>query len=159
MEDKRSFFGMVFTALMMFTALTWVCTVAFIMSWPWVKDNPQWKPEFRLVATCADTKEPCGIAWEHFAEARAKGTFSSLEPAEPAGEIEEERNWLKWKKENGVYEVKASSWHFQTAIRYRIENDQPVLVAYQDVEATAFYYGVGVALFMLLGLNLRKLRQ
>lgn len=57
---------------------------------------------------------------------------------EPAGDIEEAANWLKWKKENGIYEVKASSWHFQTTIRYKVEDDVPVLVEYQDVAAKAF---------------------
>ena len=72
---------------------------------------------------------------------------------------QEENNWLKWKKEDGLYEVKASSWHFQTVVRYRIENDTPVLVAYQDVDVSrAFTYGIGAALFLTIGLSLRKLR-
>ena len=79
--------------------------------------------------------------------------------AEPAGDIEEKANWLKWKKENGIYEVKASSWHFQTTIRYKLEDDVPVLIEYQDVAAKAFYYGIAAGLFSLIGLYLRKLRQ
>lgn len=159
MEDKRSFFAKIFIALMIFTGLVWVWTVAFIISWPWEKKAPIWKPEFRVVAVCGEKKEPCGIAYGDLAEAKAKGLVSALEMAEPAGDVEEPQNWLKWKKEDGVYEVKASSWHFQTTIRYKVENDAPVLVAYQDVEAKAFYYGIAAALFSLLGLYLRKLRN
>ncbi|HXE39949.1 MAG TPA: hypothetical protein VN639_15900, partial [Azonexus sp.] len=90
--------------------------------------------------------------------AKAKGLYTSLTPVEPAGDLEEARNWLKWKVENDIIEVKASSWHFQTTIRYKLENDTPVLIEYQDVAAKAFYYGVAAGLFSLLGLYLRKLR-
>jgi hypothetical protein len=159
MQDNRSFFSKVFVALMVFTGLVWAWTVAFIISWPWEKKDPVWKPEFRIVAVCAATKAPCGIAYRDLADAKAKGLYTSLELAEPAGDVEEEKNWLKWKKEDGIYEVKASSWHFQTTIRYKIENDAPVLVASQDVEAKAFYYGVAAGLFSLIGLYLRKLRR
>lgn len=160
MQDNRSFFSKVFVALMIFSGLVGICAVAFITSWPWEKTAPAWKPQFRLVATCAATKEPCGIAYGELADAKAKGTLSSLEPAEPAGEVEETQNWLKWKKENGVYEVKSSSWHFQTTLRYTVENDTPVLVAYQDVDVSrAFTYAIGAAIFMMVGLNLRKLRN
>jgi hypothetical protein len=154
--DKRGIFAQIFIALMIFTALVWVWTVAFIMSWPWEKTTT-WKPEFRLIAVCAD-KQPCGFAYSDLAEARAKGLYTSLTPVEPAGDLEEARDWLKWKVENDIIEVKASSWHFQTTIRYKLENDTPVLIEYQDVAAKAFYYGVAAGLFSLLGLYLRKLR-
>lgn len=160
MEDKRSFFSQVFISLMIFSGLVGVSAVAFITSWPWEKNSPDWKPTFRLVATCAATKEACGIAYGELADAKAKGVLTSLETAEPAGDVEEEKNWLKWKKEDGIYEVKASSWHFQTTIRYKVENDTPVLVAYQDVDVSkAFTYAIGAAIFMMIGLNLRKLRH
>jgi hypothetical protein len=156
-EDKRGFFAKIFIALMIFTALVWAWTVAFIISWPWEKSTT-WKPEFRVAAVCAN-KEPCGLAWGELAEAKAKGLYTTLEMPEPAGDIEEVANWLKWKKENGIYEVKASSWHFQTTIRYKVEDDVPVLIEYQDVAAKAFYYGVAAGLFSLIGIYLRKLRQ
>jgi hypothetical protein len=155
-EDKRGFFAKIFIALMIFTGLVWVWTVAFIISWPWEK-NPSWKPEFRVAAICAN-KEPCGIAYGELAEAKAKGLFLTLDMPEVAGDIEEATNWLKWKKEDGVYEVKASSWHFQTTIRYKLEDGMPVLIAYQDVAAKAFYYGVAAGLFSLIGIYLRRLR-
>jgi hypothetical protein len=156
-EDKRGMLAEIFIALMIFTGLVWVFTVAFIISWPWEKSTV-WKPEFRVVAVCAN-KEPCGFAYGDLADARAKGLIASLTPADPAGDIQEEQNWLKWKIDNGIFEVKASSWHFQTTIRYRVEDDTPVLIQYQDVAAKAFYYGVGAALFALIGIYLRKLRR
>lgn len=155
-QDKRGLFAQIFIAMMIFTGLVWVWTVAFIISWPWEKSST-WKPEFRVVAVCAD-KEPCGFAYGELAEAKAQGLYLSLEPAEPAGDVEEKASWLKWKRENGIYEVKASSWHFQTTVRYTVENDTPVLIEYQDVAARAFYYGIAAGLFSLLGIYLRKLR-
>lgn len=160
MSDQRSLFSKIFIAMMIFTGLVWAWTVAFIISWPWDK-NGDWKPEFRLVATCAkeQQKEACGVAYSDLAAARSSGRVLTLTPPEPAGDVEEEQNWLKWKVDgNGVIEAKASSWHFQTTVRYKLENDVPVLVEYQDVEAKAFYYGVAAALFSLLGIYLRKLR-
>lgn len=157
MEDKRGFFAKIFIALMIFTGLVWVWTVAFIISWPWEKST-DWKPEFRVVAVCKDN-QACGFAHGELADAKAKGLYTSLNPAEPAGDLEEENNWLKWKVDNGVIEAKASSWHFQTTIRYKIENETPILIEYQDVAAQAFYYGVAAALFSLLGIYLRRLRN
>lgn len=156
-QDKRGLLAQIFIAMMIFTALVWVWTVAFIISWPWEKSGT-WKPEFRVVALCAD-KEVCGFAYSELAEAKAKGLYSTLEMSEVAGDVEEPADYLKWKKENGTYEVKASSWHFQTTVRYTVENDLPVLIEYQDVEAKAFYYGIAAGLFSLLGLYLRRLRS
>ncbi len=159
MEDKRGFFGQIFTSLMIFSLAVGASTVAFIYSWPWEKANPEWKPNFRLVALCGEKKEACGISYGELDEAKAKGQIS-LEMTEAAGEFEEPLNWLKWSRNNGVYEVKASSWHFQTSIRYKIEKDAPVLVAVQDVDvAKAFTYGMGAAMFLVIGLNLRRLRR
>ena len=158
MEDKRGFLAKIFIALMIFSALVGVWSVAFMISWPWDKTD-EWKPEFRLVATCAN-KEVCGFAYKDLADAKAKGLYTSLTPDAPAGDLQEEHDWLKWKIENGITEVKASSWHFQTTIRYKVENEVPVLVEYQDVDVPrAFYYGIAAGLFSLLGMYLRKLRK
>jgi hypothetical protein len=157
-EDKRGMLAQIFIALMIFSALVGVWTVAFMISWSWQKTS-EWKPEFRLVALCAE-KEPCGFAYGELAEAKAKGAYISLEMTAPAGDVEEKADWLQWKKENGIYEVKASSWHFQTTIRYKVENETPELLEYQDVDVPrAFYYGMGAALFSMLGLYLRRLRH
>lgn len=156
-QDKRGLLAKIFIALMIFSALVGAWSVAFMISWP--KDKTDvWKPEFRVVAICAN-KEPCGFAYKDLADAKAQGLYTSLTPTEPAGETQEENNWLKWKIENGVFEVKASSWHFQTTIRYTVENDMPILLDYQDVDVPkAFYYGVAAALFSMIGLYLRRLR-
>jgi hypothetical protein len=156
-QDKRGLLSQIFIALMIFSALVGAWSVAFMISWPKDKTDA-WKPEFRLVAICAN-KEPCGLAYKDLADAKAKGLYTTLTPPAPAGDIQEEQNWLKWKIENGVFEVKASSWHFQTTIRYTVENEVPILLDYQDVDVPkAFYYGIAAALFSMLGLYLRRLR-
>ncbi|MFZ2972802.1 MAG: hypothetical protein WA049_09190 [Ferribacterium limneticum] len=156
-QDKRGLLSQIFIALMIFSALVGAWSVAFMISWP--KDKTDvWKPEFRVVAICANN-EPCGLAYKDLADAKAKGLYTTLTPPAPAGDIQEENNWLKWKIENGVFEVKASSWHFQTTIRYTVENEVPILLDYQDVDVPkAFYYGIAAALFSMLGLYLRRLR-
>ena len=143
--DKHGMFAKIFLAMMIFCALVWVWTVAFIITWPWDKTSV-WKPEFRVAAVCK-------------AEAKSQGLFSTLVIPTDAGDVMEEMNWLKWKKTDGVIEVKASSWHFQTTIRYTVENETPVLVEYQDVGAKALYFGMAAGLFSLIGLYLRKLRS
>ena len=157
-QDKRGLLAQIFIALMIFSALVGAWSVAFMISWP-KEQTDVWKPEFRVVAICAD-KEPCGFAYKDLADAKAKGLYTSLTPAEPAGDIQEENNWLKWTIENRVFEVKASSWHFQTTIRYTVEDDIPVLLEYQDIDVPkAFYYGIAAGLFSLLGIYLRRLRS
>lgn len=155
--DKRGMLAQIFIAMMIFCALVWVWTVAFIITWPWEKTDV-WKPEFRLAAVCKDG-EVCGILYSQLEEAKNKGLYSSLVIPADAGDVMEEMNWLKWKRTDGVIEVKASSWHFQTTIRYKVEDEKPVLVEYQDVGAKAFYYGIAAGLFSLIGIYLRKLRH
>ena len=92
-------------------------------------------------------------------DARAKGLFQTLDLPGDAGEVMEERGWLQWKRVNGLIEAKASSWHFQTTIRYKLEDGKPVLVEYQDVSARAFYFGIAAALLSLLGIYFRKFRR
>lgn len=160
LESQRSFLAQVFIALMTFTGLLWVCTVAFIIGWPWEKTDV-WKPDFKVPAVCAKG-EVCTIPYADLKTAKAEGKFTTLVLPDPAGEVQEEDNWVKWKKytdQPWQVEVKISSWHFETTLRYRIEDEKPVLVAYKDVGAEALFYGIGVALFMLLGLYLRKLRN
>ncbi len=157
-QDKRGFFAQAFIAMMIFTALVWIWTVAFIIAWPWDKSSV-WKPEFRVVAVCADNKH-CGFSFDDLEKAKAEGLFSTLTPREPAGDIEEQYNWLKWRVDQGIIEAKASSWHFQTTIRYRVENETPILIEYQDVNVRkALYFGIAAGLFSLLGLYLRRLRS
>ena len=149
-QDKRSMFAQIFTALMIFCGLVWFWTVVFIMAWPWEK-NTEWKPEFRIPAVCADG-ELCGIPHGEL----AKGQFKSFSVPD-AADVMEDKNWLRWTTKNGVVEVKASSWHFQTTIRYKLEDGKPVLLEVQDVGPQAIYYGIAAALLSLVGIFWRKL--
>ena len=159
-QDKRGMFAQIFMALMVFCGLVWVWTVAFILAWPWEK-TAAWKPEFRLPAVCADG-EVCGIPYGQLDAAKAKGRYSSLAIPDDTGAIVEPEGWLQWKKTTGQpwqIEAKSSSWYFQTVIRYRLDQDVPVLIEYQDVSAKAFYFGIGAGLLTLIGLYLRRLRH
>ncbi|MGE5470695.1 MAG: hypothetical protein ACM3X0_07870 [Bacteroidota bacterium] len=156
-QENRGFFAKTFLLLMIFCGLVWIWTVAFIVAWPWEKTSV-WKPEFRVAAVC-DQDEPCGFAYGQLAEAKAKGLYKTLNLDGDAGDVMEKDGWLQWKKVNGLIEAKASSWYFQTTIRYKLEGDTPVLVEYQDVSAKAFYYGIAAGLFSLIGLYLRKFRK
>lgn len=156
-QEKRGFFAKAFLLMMIFCALVWIWTVGIMVAWPWDKTDV-WKPEFRVVAVCGQD-ETCGIPYGQLAEAKAKGQWTSLNLPGEAGDVQETGNWLQWKKVNGLIEAKASSWHFQTTIRYKVDNDVPVLVEYQDVSAKAFYYGIAAALVSLLGIYLRQFRK
>ena len=160
-EDKSGLFGQIFIAMMIFCGLVWIWTVAFIMAWPWEK-NAIWKPEFRVAAVCAQGErqgEVCSFPYGGLAEARQQGLIATLALPGNAGEAMEENGWLRWTQQNGIVEAKASSWHFQTTVRYRLDGDEPVLIEYQDVSARAFYYALAAAAFSLLGIYLRKLRR
>lgn len=156
--NARAFsFMRIFAGMMAFCILVWMWTVAFIIAGPWEKSST-WQPQFRLAAICSDD-QVCGIDYGALAAARAEGKVKQLTLKE-SGEMPETSNWLRWTlKEGGIYEVRASSWHFQTTIRYRIVDDAPVLIEYQDVGAKTLYYGIAGALFTLTGLYLRKLRR
>lgn len=157
-QDKRGFFAKAFLLLMIFCGLVWIWTVGFIVAWPW-EQSTAWKPEFKVVAVCGQD-ETCGVPYGKLAEAKAQGTYTTLNLPGDAGDVMEKDNWLQWKKiGGGLIEAKASSWHFQTIIRYKVENETPILVEYQDVGAKAFYFGIAAALVSLLGIYLRKFRK
>lgn len=153
-------FRSVFAWLMIFVGVFWAWTVALMIAWPWDKDG-KWAPDMRIVAVCAN-KEPCGIAYGDFANAKAQGKFTSLIPAEPVGEVQEPDAWIRWTAAAGKdwqYEVKRSSWHFEATTRYRIENDVPVLVQARLVDADIMLYSLPLAMFSLSGLFFRRLRK
>lgn len=156
-EDKRGFFAHAFFAMMLFCGLVWIWTVAFIIAWPWDKTS-DWKPEFRVVAVCGGG-EICGIPYGQLAESKSKGLYTSINVPGEAGDVMEEKGWLQWKKVGDLIEAKASSWHFQTTIRYKVEDEKPILVEFQDVGAKALYFGMAAALVSLIGLYFRKLRR
>ena len=83
-QDKRGMLAQIFIALMIFSVLVGAWSVAFMIAWPKEKTDV-WKPEFRLVAICADN-EPCGVFYQDLADAKAAGTVKTLTPAAPNGE-------------------------------------------------------------------------
>ena len=156
MSEAR-IFSSIFAWLMGFVGVFWVWTVALMVAWPWQKAN-DWTPEMRLFAICAD-KLPCSIAHGDLAAARADGKILSLTPTEPVGEHLEGDAWLRWRKEDGKdwqWEVKRSSWHFEYAVRYRIEGDKPVVIEAREVGSQMLGYAIPLALFTILGLFLRN---
>lgn len=153
-------FRRIFAYLMGFAGLTWVWSVALIFSWPDEK-NPQWEPGLRLVAQCADGSA-CGIAYAELAEAAPAGRIKSLTPPEPAGDIAEADAWLSWKTVTGKpwqYQVSRSAWNFNTTVRYRLDGENPVLIALNRYDARILLYAMPLALFTLIGLFFRTLRH
>ena len=63
---------------------------------------------------------------------------------------------VQWKQSPGKLEVKASAWNFQTTVRYRLDNDTPVLIEYQELNAKIFFYAILAALGSLAVLHLYR---
>jgi hypothetical protein len=152
----RSIFGW----LMGLVAMTWVWAVGLIMAWPWEKNIP-WEPDFPLVATCKDN-EACSIPYARIETAKSQGVYSALLPPEPIGEVQETDAWLRWKIVTGEawqFEVARSSWNFETVVRYRFDEDAPVLLEVKRYDARILFYAFPLALFMVGGMFLRSLRD
>lgn len=152
-------FRKIFAYMMGFVALSWVWTVALILAWPNEK-NPAWEPDFRLVAVCANG-EACSVPYGQLAEVRSAGTVKTMTPPEPIGEVAESDAWLSWKTATGKpwqYEVKRSSWNFETTVRYRFDGETPVLVELHRYDTKLFLYALPLALFTLAGIFFRTLR-
>jgi hypothetical protein len=152
-------FRTLFGWMMGFVAMTWVWSVGIIMAWPWEK-NIVWEPEFRLVATCKGN-EACSVPYGKLAEAKAAGVYSTLQPPEPFGEVQEVDAWLKWRMDPGKawqLEVSRSSWNFETTVRYRFEADTPVLIEVKRYDSRVLLYAIPLALFMVGSMFLRSLR-
>ncbi len=153
-------FRRIFGWLMGFVAMTWVWAVALIMAWPWDKTN-RWEPHFRLVATCKDNTA-CSVPYAKLAEAKGQGVYSSLQPPEPFGEVQESDAWLKWRMDPGKpwqLEVTRSSWDFETTLRYRVDGDTPVLLEAKQYDVRILLYAIPLALMMVGGMYLRTLRR
>jgi hypothetical protein len=151
----RSIFGW----LMGFVALVWIWAVALILSWP-AEKNPKWEDGYRLAATCADN-QGCSLLYGKIAESKANGKIKSLTPPEPFGEVQDPDAWLRWKTFSDKpyqYEAMLSSWHFEQTIRYRIENDTPILVEVRSYDVGVLNYAIPLAFVTILGLFLRNLR-
>jgi hypothetical protein len=153
-------FRSIFAWLMGFVALIWIWAVALIMAWPSEK-NPHWQPDLRLVASCANG-EACSVPYGQLAAAKAKGVYTSLVPPEPLGEVMEADAWLRWKTATGEpwqYEVKRSSWYFQSTVRYRLDGETPILVGVNSYDSSILRYAIPLAFFSLVGIFLRNLRN
>jgi hypothetical protein len=150
-------FARIFKWLMLFCALVWVWGLALMMAWPWTKGG-EWLPEFPLVATCVpDTL--CVIPYGELAKARADGRLQAVLPPLESGETGHEQINLSWANSKGLIETTASAWNFQITVRYRIENDQPVMIQYREISIKLFFYALAGALFSTIGLYLRQLRH
>ncbi len=152
----RSIFGW----MMGFVAMTWVWAVGLIMAWPWEKSIP-WEPEFRLVATCTGN-EACSVPFSKIAEAKTQGIYSTLQPPEPFGEVQEADAWLRWRMDPGKawqLEVSRSSWDFETTLRYRFDGETPVLLEVKRYDTRILLYAIPLALMMVGGMYFRSLRR
>lgn len=150
-------FSAIFRALMVYCVLVWLWGLGLFMFWPWQKGG-QWLPDFPIVAVCADGSA-CALPYRELAAAKADGRVKSLQPAEATGETAYEMITLRWKLLPGGIESKVSAWNFQTTVRYRLDDDMPVLVEYQEIGGKVFLYALGGALLTLSALYLNKLRK
>jgi hypothetical protein len=160
MAAKPEYFRSIFNSLMLFAMLVWLWTIALIFSWPWDKSG-QWAPDLRVAAACANN-EVCSVPYGELAAAKAKGSFTTLALTGESGEKHEGDAWLRWEKVTGQawqYEVKRSSWHYETVVRYRLEGETPVLVQKRNIDTQLFIFALPLAAFTMLGLRLRRLRR
>ena len=156
-KDNRPLFASIFKAMMVYCVLVWIWALAMIYAWPWDKGG-EWLPEFPIVAVCAP-QTSCAIPYGKIGEARQNGQLTTLTPLTAIGEIVLDHGTLTWRGGNGVIEARFASWNFQTTVRYRLQDDLPVLLEYQNIAGRTFLYALGGALFSLIGIYLRKLRK
>lgn len=149
-------FATIFKAMMLFCGLVWLWGLALVSGWPWSKGG-EWLPEFPIVATCGQSV--CAVPYGQLPQAMAAGKVTALTPPGESGETAYEMISLAWKQANGQIETRASAWNFRTTVRYRIENNVPVMTAYQEISGKVFLLAIGGALFTLIGIYLRKLRK
>jgi len=153
-------FSAIFSAFMVFCVLVWLWGLGLFMLWPWQKGG-QWLPEFPIVAVCASESgdQVCAVPYGELPAARAAGKVKTLQPPTPSGDTAYEMIALQWKPWSGGIEAKASAWNFQTTVRYRLQEEQPILVEYQEIGGKVFLYAIVGALISLGLLYLRKLKK
>ena len=149
-------FAGIFSAGMVFCVLVWMWGLGLYLVWPW-QQGGEWLPDFPIVAVCAD-ETVCAVPYGQLAEARAAGKIKSLLPPGESGETAYEAITLHWKRLPGGMESKASAWNFQTTVRYRVDDELPVLVSYQEISGKIFLIALGGALLSLLFLYRNKLK-
>lgn len=156
-NDPGQRFASIFKALMVFCVLVWLWGLGLLMIWPWHQGG-EWLPEFPIVGVCNDDRL-CTIPYGELNQAKASGKLKTLEPPSETGDTAYEMLTVQWKRLQGGVETKVSAWNFQTTVRYRIDNEIPVLVEYQEIGGKVFLIAIGGALLTLIGLYLRKFRK
>lgn len=159
-DNDKPFVAKLFPALMLFCLLTGVWSFAIIQALPWDKDTT-WKPGVRLPVTCANG-ETCSKAYADIAQALADKQVIALTPKDPNGELNDGEVWLRWSTVSGRdwdIESAMSSWYFETAVRYSVIDGQLVVLQYRHYDAKIFLYAMIAALFTVIGIYLRRLRQ
>lgn len=157
MKQPSERFSTIFSAFMVFCVMVWMWGLGLFMLWPWQKGG-EWLPEFPIVAICADGNT-CAVTVRELAQAKLSGKIKSLLPPAEIGETAYEQITLQWKRLPNSIQLKASAWNFQTTVRYRLENDTPVLMEYQEINGKVFLFAIAGALVTTLLLYLRKLRK
>ena len=156
-DDPNQRFATIFKALMIFCALVWIWGLILMKYWPW-QTGGEWLPAFPIVVTCADNTA-CALPYSEISAARKSGRIVALTPPLAAGETAYEMIALQWKPQGKLIETKASAWNFQTTVRYRIDNEMPILVEYQEISGKVFLIAIGGALLTLIGLYLSQRRK
>lgn len=136
-----------FPTLMGFCVLAWVWSFALYTYWPWSKGG-EWLPAFPIVAVCSDD-QICTVPYGELAASQSANKVKSLLPEAAIGETTYESFLVRWKLIPGGIETKLSSWNYQTTVRYRIEDDKPVLVEYQEITVKVFLIAIVAALVSL----------
>lgn len=157
MKQPGERFSAIFSAFMVFCVVVWLWGLGLFMLWPWHKGG-EWLPEFPMIAVCADDSV-CVVPFGELAQAKASGKLKSLRPPAESGEMAYEQITLTWKHLPNAIQLKASAWNFQTTVRYRLDNEMPVLLEYQEINGKVFLFAIAGALFTTLLLYRRKLRQ
>lgn len=156
-NDPSQRFGKIFKALMVYCVLVWLWCLGLLMVWPWQKGG-DWLAEFPIVAVCSDDTL-CTIPYGELNQVKASGKLKTLVPPSETGDTVYNQLSVQWKRLQGGVETKVSAWNFQTTVRYRLDNEIPVLVEYQEIGGKVFLVAIGGALLTLIGLYLRKLRR
>lgn len=153
----RNRLASIFPTLMGFCVLAWLWSFALYTYWPWSRGG-EWLPAFPIVAVCSDG-EVCTVPHGELAAAQAAGKVKTLLPEAAAGEAAYQGFLVRWQRIPGGIETRLSSWNYQTTVRYRIENEQPVLVEYQEITARVFLAAIVAAIASLLLFRLYARRK
>ena len=130
-------------------------------AWPW-EPSQEWKAQYIVAAQCktAQGPESCTLPYGAIQVSRQEGVLLSLTDIPAFGEHADTQSWHQWRKVEGQpweIELTWSSWDFKESVRYRIENDEPVLLEHRHVGPFLMAYAIPLALLTVGLLILRKL--